>query len=413
MTAPAAGRRRGNRLRRLTAPFTHLYARGLFAGVLLQVLAVMAMVEAIFLAERFPMVFRDVIRNNASLLDTSLIFVCNSTQIFDLALAIAILMAVYWTVLRMRENRELLVVSAAGTGLYRLIALIMAIAVVAQACSLFVSGVADPASRYAQRVILFKAKFRALQGGINTGQFYFFPNRVAFAPAQAAAGRDRSSAGQSKKLFIYEQVNPESFRVITADHAVLDGPDAAGRILLVLDGFISRTFVNGGRLPAAAPTPGASKDAPRMTLSAHDVTQEMTMNQLLTFLPRGSEAVERTVFEQFGMTANDRSRKHRDEMRLLGERIARSLLCLLAPLIALASVCLTVRATNYIALPLACMVLMVLNVTSAWLIRAIVPLTPLGALAVPAALTAAFAVLLFATIVRRQSALVRPQLARP
>ena len=161
----------------------HLYARSFFASVALQVFTVMVLVEAIFLAERFPMVFRDVFRHNADLFDTALLFLCNSTQIFDLALAIAILMAVYWTTLRMRENRELLVLFAAGTGPYQLMALILAIAVAAQIASLTVSGVIDPASRYAQRVILFNAEFRALKNGINTGQFYKFPNRVAFAPA--------------------------------------------------------------------------------------------------------------------------------------------------------------------------------------------------------------------------------------
>jgi hypothetical protein len=102
-----------------------------------------------------------------------------------------------------------------------------------------------------------------------------------------------------------------------------------------------------------------------------------------------------------------------EEMRLLGERFARSLLCLLAPFIALASVCLTSRATNYFVLPLAGMALMSLNVTSEWLIRAIAPSDPLQALAAPAALTAAFVALLLVEIIREQGKLVRPQLARP
>jgi hypothetical protein len=118
-----------------------LHARNLFAGVALQVFTVMVLVEAIFLAERFPMVFRDVLKNNADPFDTALIFLFTSTQIFDLALAIAILLAVYWTTLRMRENRELLVLFGAGTGPYQLIALTLVIAITAQAASLTVSGV--------------------------------------------------------------------------------------------------------------------------------------------------------------------------------------------------------------------------------------------------------------------------------
>ena len=406
-------------------PFTRLHARSFFTSVALQVFTVMVLVEAIFLAERFPMVFRDVLKNNADPFDTAEIFLFTSTQIFDLALAIAILMAVYWTTLRMRESRELLVLFAAGTGPYQLLALTLAVAITAQIASLTVSGVIDPASRYAQREILFNAAFRALKNGINTGQFYHFPDRVAYAPAQSVASRDHANVGQSKQLFIYEQVKPDGFRVITADHARLDGPDPSGKILLRLGGVASRTF--SGDQPPAGTTPAPSKpdaracaDCPwqpkgvsRMTLSAPDVTQEMTVNELLTFLPRGSNVEELTIFKQLGAKAISASPKHLEEMRLLGERFARSLLCLLAPFMALVSVCLTSRRTNYLALPLACMGLMSLNVTSEWLIRAIAPLDPLEALTAPAILTAAFAALLLAEIVREQGKLVRPQLARP
>jgi len=413
------------RLRVANGPFKRLHARDLFASVALQVFTVMALVEAIFVAERFPMVFRDVLQNNADPFDTALILACTTTQIFDLALAIAILMAVYWTILRMRENRELLVLFAAGTGPYQLVALVLAIAVAAQIASLTVSGAIDPASRYAQRVILFNAEFRALRSGINTGQFYHFPDRVAYAPAQSVAARNRAGTGQSKQLFLYEQVKPDTFRVITADRASLDGPDASGRILLKLANVTSRVFSSAQPSAGTAPAPAQTdartcvacteqaKGVSNMTLSSPDVTQEMTVAELLTFLPRGSNVEELTIFEQLEAKADSTSPKHMKAMRLLGERFARSLLCLLAPFIALASVCLTSRATNYLVLPLAGMALMSLNVTSEWLIRTIAPSNPLEALTVPAALTAAFLVLLFAEIIRKQGKLALPQLAHP
>jgi len=413
------------KLRAVYGPFMPLHARSFFAGVALQVLTVMVLVEAIFLAERFPMVFRDVFRNNADPFDTALLFALTSTQIVDLALAIAVLMAVYWTTLRMRENRELLVLFAAGTGPYQFMALTLVIAIVAQIVSLTVSGVIDPESRYAQREILFNAAFRALKSGINTGQFYHFPSRVAYAPAKYSAVRDGAGTGQSKQLFIYEQVNPDTFRVITADRALLDGPDSSGTILLKLSSVTSRTFStaqpSASTTPAPAQTgaqtcsdcPWQPKGVSHMTLSAPDITQVMTINDLLTFLPRGSIVEELTLFKQLEATADSASPRHMEEMRLLGERFARSLLCLLAPFIALASVCLTSRATNYFVLPLAGMALMSLNVTSEWLIRTIAPSNPLEALAAPTALTVVFVALLLAEIIREQGKLARPQLARP
>ncbi len=412
-------------LRAGLGPFMQLCARSFFASVALQVFAVMSLVEAVFLAEKFPMVFRDVFRHHADPYDTALLFLFNSTQVVDLALATAVLMAVYWTTLRMRENRELLVLFAAGTGPYRLLALTLAIAVAALIGSLTVSGVIDPASRYAQREILFNATFRALQNGINTGQFYKFPNRVAFAPARSMAEGGRPGADLTRSLFVYDEEKPGSFRVITADHARLDGPDTSGRLLLKLGGFMSRTFSTASLPAGAAPAPsqpGAKacadcreqpRDLSRITMYANDVTQELGIDQLLTFQPRGSEKEELTIFEQIGTKGEPTSTRHKEEMRQLGERLARSFLCLLAPLIALASVCLTSRATNYFVLPLACMGLMSLNVTSEWLIRVIVPLNPLDAFSVPAILTIFFAALLLAEIIFEQGKLALPQLARP
>jgi hypothetical protein len=56
---------------------------------------------------------------------------------------------------------------------------------------------------------------------------------------------------------------------------------------------------------------------------------------------------------------------------------------------------------------------MALNVTSQWLIRAIVPLDTFGALAVPSVLTAVLGALLLTEVINKQGELVRPQLARP
>ncbi len=407
---------RAPQTRRFYGPFGAMYAGRFFGSVLVQVAAVMALVEAVFLAERFPMVFRDALKNNADLLDTALLFVLNSTQIFDLALAIAILMAVYWTMMRLRESRELLVLFGGGVGPVQLMVLVLAIACAALFASLTVSGVLDPVSRYTQRQILFDAEFRALRGGINTGQFYYFPERVAFAPVQK-----KNASDQTRKLFLYQQVNPHTSRVITADHAQLVGPDPSGTIRLVMEGVASRTFTT-----AQAPDPSEKSktakactdcsslygDDPRMSLSASSIVQQMSMDDLLHFVPRGSKAEELTFLEQV-TGSTDSSKIQGESMRLLGERFSRSLLCLLAPLIAMAFVCLTTRRTSFVALPIACMALMALNIGSEWLIRTLKPADPLDAMLLPGALALAVIGVLFLYIHRRQGELVRPQLGRP
>ena len=100
-------------------------------------------------------------------------------------MAIAVLMAVYVTLLRMRENRELLVLFASGLGPYQLGALILVVALAAQIVCIVGSGVVDPLSRYAQRSILFSTELRSLKKGVAKNEFYYFPSYVAYATDQA------------------------------------------------------------------------------------------------------------------------------------------------------------------------------------------------------------------------------------
>ena len=140
--------------------------------------------------------FRDAVRHEADLSDIMLVLICSGTGIFDLALAIAVLVAVYATLLRMRENRELLVLFASGLGPYQLSALILLVAVAAQAVCIAGSGVIDPLSRYAQRSILFSTELHSLKKGVAKNEFYYFPSYVAYATDRAASGNDLPSLAE-------------------------------------------------------------------------------------------------------------------------------------------------------------------------------------------------------------------------
>src|SRR5260370_12093959 len=101
-------------------------------------------------------------------------------------------------------------------------------------------------------------------------------------------------------------------------------------------------------------------------MSLHDLTEVMRIDQLLPFPPRGSEQREHTIWDQV-TSSSPNTAYYRADMELLGERLTRSLLCLLAPFIALLAVGSTTRLTSYFALPIACMSLMALNLTREWL----------------------------------------------
>ncbi len=412
------------------------YAKGFFSRVASQALAVIILIEAIFLAEHFTWVFRDAVRHEADLSGIALVLACTSTEIFDLALAVAILMAGYMTLLRMRENREILVLFASGLGPYQLGALVLIVALAGQVTSTIGSGLLDPLSRYAQRSILFSSELRSLKKGVAKNEFYYFPSYVAYAmerveggaPPPAAPGQvpviDASSnakpiAGKDRTLFVYQQIGPNTSRVVTAAQARLDGPDRSGRIVLNLSDFTSHTFADAHPLEGQGSgrgkctnCPDALQDTPPISMKVRDMSQLMMVDQLLPFTARSSNTVEQTLFEQLFQPDTSTKDARAAQMRLLAERFSRSLLAFLAPLVALLGVALTNRLTNWFALPLSCLGLMAVNLLCESVITNVAPLSVAGALLPVLLLYGGFAWATFTLIVWRHAEFVRPQLAR-
>jgi lipopolysaccharide export LptBFGC system permease protein LptF len=416
------------------------YVRGFFRRIATQALAVVILIEAIFLAEHFTWVFRDAVRHEADLSGIGLVLACTSTEIFDLALAIAILMAVYVTLLRMRENREMLVLFASGLGPYQLGALVLIVALAGQVISITGSGLVDPLSRYAQRSILFSSELRSLKKGVAKNEFYYFPTYVAYAtdrvrggapppmpPGEvpvidARADTERAPAsGKDRTLFIYQQIAPHTSRIVTAAQARLDGPDLTGKIVLNLSDFTSHTFADAHPLASEDGKPRTGKcfscpeafnEGPPVSMKVRDMSQLMMVDQLLPFTARTSNIEEQTLVEQLFMPDYETSQSRAAQMRLLAERFSRSLLSFLAPLVALLGVSLTNRMTNWLALPLSCLSLMSINLLCEWVITSVAPLSVAGALLPPLLLYGGFAYLFFTLIVWRHNDFVRPQLAR-
>ncbi len=411
------------------------YARGFFQRVASQALAVIVLIEAIFLAEHFTWVFRDAVRHEAELSGIALILACTSTEIFDLALAVAILFAAYMTLLRMRENREILVLFASGLGPYQLGVLILLVSLSGQLISTLGSGLADPMSRYAQRSILFSSELRSLKKGVAKNEFYYFPSYVAYAlerveggapppvapgtiPVIDASGGARPPAtGKDRILFVYQQIGPGTSRVVTAAQARLDGPDRSGRIVLNLSDFTSHTFAEPQALAAGGPAkcdncPENLKDTPPISMKVRDMSQLMMVDQLLPFTARSSNTVEQTLFEQLFVPDTRTTEARTAQMRLLAERFSRSLLAFLAPLVALLGVAFTNRMTNWFALPVSCLGLMAVNLLCESVITHVGATSVAGALLPVLLLYGGFAWAIFSLIVWRHAEFVRPQLGR-
>jgi hypothetical protein len=337
-------------------------------------------------------------------------------------------------------------------GPYQLGVLILIVALAGQVVGIIGAGLADPMSRYAQRSILFSSELRSLKKGVAKNEFYYFPSYVAYAMDHVVGGAppprapnnlsgeapviDASGSGKApgkdRTLFVYQQVGPQTSRVVTAAQARLDGPDRRGRIVLNLNDFTSHTFADAHPMVGAAKT-GAddavradplkcgdcakvlqqtAPDLPPITMRVRDMSQLMMVDQLLPFTDRSSNTEEQTIFEQLFVPDNRSPETRAAQMKLLAERLSRSLLSFLAPLMALLGVALTNRLTNWFALPLSCLLLMSVNLLCEWVITSIAPADAAGALLPVFLLYAAVGYAVFTLIVWRHNDFVRPQLAR-
>jgi lipopolysaccharide export system permease protein len=336
--------------------------------------------------------------------------------------------------LRMRENREMLVLFASGLGPWQLSSLILVVALAGQLVSTVGSGLVDPMSRYAQRAILFSSELHSLKKGVAKGEFYYFPSYVAYALDHVVDGAppptvpggvpiiDARAPGKDRTLFVYQQIAPHTSRVVTAAQARLDGPDRNGRIVLNLNDFTSHTFADAHSMPSAdeaAPHTEAIRSSgledlkvPRINMKVRDMSQLMMVDQLLPFTDRSSNIAEQTVIEQLFVPDYQTAQARADQMRLLAERFSRSLLSFLAPLVALLGVAFTTRLTNWFALPLSCLALMSVNLGVEGLINAVAPLSVAGALLPVLLLYAAVGGVVLAVMVWRHNDYVRPQLGR-
>lgn len=381
-----------------------LYARRFVAMIALQLFFILLLVEGIFLAEKFASLLKVTLENQADANNIVLLLLFFAPEVFDLALPIALLMAVYLVALRCREGRELVILATMGVGARQFIVLALAIGLAAQFMSLLVSGIVEPYAQFSSREILFQAQNRVLRGGISSARFYEFPGYVIYAPAQIEAAAERP-------LFIHRALDENLSRVITSRRARLDGPNATSELTLHLRDLTILDHAKPGSLAKTDPTGDAPANNSRTNfMKVGSFAQEMILDDLLRFPPRGGSPIEKTsgeLLDSASFTANPTA-----EIGEFGRRMARGLLCLITPLVAGLALVFTNRNSQPFILPVFCAGLMVLDITAS---TAVKNFAGFGFWATNLALIAA-AALLIVTIIKltlnRQNELIGPALAR-
>jgi lipopolysaccharide export LptBFGC system permease protein LptF len=251
----------------------------------------------------------------------------------------------------------------------------------------------------------------ALRGGITAGQFYRFADYTILA----RHNREQTTARQ---LFLYQTNASDAGddRLVIARRATLEGPRTDGIITLHLEDFDSFNFrpldssveLGGGR--DCHDCPGSPAE-PTSLVKIGNFDQQLELDDLLRFDPRGHDASEWTLLDVLGLGSSNLI-PGRTEIAEFGHRISRSLLCIVAPLLAGLALACTTRRTQIIALPFACAMLMGLDISMGFLADEMASFGAAASLAVILLTLAATLLSMIGAGLSWQDAVVRPALGR-
>ena len=387
-----------------------LYVVKFLTRVLVQAALVVLLIEAIFMTEKLNDVLRSALAQNASFETIFALLFLRAPEVFGLAIPLALLVAIYRVTLRFREDRELLILSGMGVGSYKFLWLAVGIGLAAQILSLVISGIISPAAVFGQRQLLFDSHYVALRGGISAGQFYGFGQYTVFAGP--------NTKSDTRRLFLHRVVGDDEQAVI-ARQASLEGPRDDGTMTLHLQDFASTWFASVASFAEAEAAAsehcpkcsGITSFEPVSSTRVGNLTQELEVNELFAFDPRGSHPSERTFLDLVGL-GSAAVRPDPNDAYELGRRMGRSLLCLLAPLIAGIAIVFTNRTTQVAALPVACALLMCVDLFFGVLVQQTADFGPLAGILSPIIASIALLAVGAKWLSFAQNALVKPGLSR-
>ncbi len=376
------GGRVGRRDAQALLAFPRRYALRYIWQIAVYMVLILLLIEAIFLAEELVGILNrlfNALGSRAHLSDVLLVMILRTPEVFDLALPTALLVAVYRVSLQSREDREFLVIAGMGVGSQKLIALAVIVGVVAQMAALIVSGLIEPSTRFAQRAFFFEAAFRAMRDGSSSGRLYFLTNHVVYAVPQTERAGERH-------VFVHEyRKTSATDRVIVAESARVQGPDNDGSLTVVMEDMTIDDFPNwnsSNRQPSLRAPTGeairgctdceAPKSAPSNSVFAKTLAQKMMPDEIIRFEPRGRWPSEWSSFELARVSEGPGPLTDQHDYEIV-HRFARSLLCVLAPLLAGLALTYTTKNSMAFVLPLACAFLMTFDVATTAIAKSLAP----------------------------------------
>ncbi len=338
------------------SPMTRLLSR----RALRTVLALLVLIEVIFLTDIFSSQLERVIRNGGSALDFAAILVLKSPEIVDFALPIVLFLGIYLAVNGARGDNELVICAAAGEPWHRIPRLALLAGTLGLVLSLLFSGLVTPFAAHLLRLSYYDLHVGRILSALTDPDEQGFLREFGGRTFIASPPPDGDPAANGS-LFIYDGQPGGGWHVSQADDWQIDGPDTQGGFRVELRRF--REYRGG---PGSAPD---RTDAPRRAgpartaldfarIDVQTVTTEFNLGDLLEAADPARRFTERYLFQSGGPLAGklivrEGAAPLRAPTRRFGEMLARALMCPLAAALALAAVAFAgTRQGRFAALPL-------------------------------------------------------------
>lgn len=333
-------------------PVSRRYGAGLLIDVVRQSAIVLAIVESIFLGE---LVLSELLPRtldmHAGFANLALLVVFAAPEGIFLSLPLSVLVAAYLIFLRRREAGEFAVIVGMGHPVQVLVGAALLLGISGFAVSQLLAGYVEPNASYQLERAFFHITSKSLRDGeFAPGKFYDAGDQMVFV----SHGR---LADGANNIFIQQSLPPDRTRMIVArSGSGLDGISGSQIGLMLQDVTVLDFNLEPSGPPSAAGATGTGCADCRgpSVIKPIDVLLLNRIPIALPQLPLSQMRAQDAVLDNLSTTdLLARGPPSNLVAAILGKRLLRGLLCLLAPILGLLAVALTRPATLLFALPAA------------------------------------------------------------
>ncbi len=335
----------------------------------------LVLVVAVFLAESFTTLMEEALRYGGGSADVFVLLAYQAPEIVDLALALGVLIALFFALWEARDRGELIILATSGVRWTKVVGFALWLGFFGGILSVLVAGYVIPAARYAERIAM--ADLRSdhvlhqitAPGPRNSRQTINEMTFIATPPVQKDQLR-----GQ---LFAFQMYPDQSWRAGQSRDWDVLGPDEDGKYVIKLNA--TAAYTSQGFDPEVEAPPAIS------TLRVRNTGVDFLMEEVLPVAKKVRRDNESAVSLQPGVDPR------------LGNVLTRGLLVPMAALLAVAAVLASGRSfLRFLTLPVAAVLLLLFDVLGRTVVRDLLGVLPFWQLSLGALLAYLGPALLFA-----------------